>query len=116
MSNKIIVPQALATLSKYPNLSRLHLEKSNVEDDMLKMLSSLKNLEYLNLYGTKITDSGLKYIVPLKKLQVLYLWQTKATVGQADKLKVGNPALVINMGNDEKLQLGDSTEVTAKIK
>lgn len=98
LSSKIITPDALSALSKFPNLSRINLANSSIDDAMLKNLSTLKNMEYLNLYGTKITDSGLKNLASLKKLKSLYLWQTKATPEAAEGLKKKNPGLQISMG------------------
>jgi uncharacterized membrane protein/mono/diheme cytochrome c family protein len=99
LKGKIILPAALDSLQRFPNLSRLRLENTNVQDEMLKSLSRLKQLEYLNMYGTGITDSSLTYLGGLKNLTALYLWQTKVTEAGVAKLKSTNPALQISFGS-----------------
>ena len=101
LKGKIILPAALDSLQRFPNLSRLRLENTNIQDEMLKSLSALKQLEYLNLYGTGITDSGLKYLGGLKNLTALYLWQTKVTETEVAKLKSSNPAMQISFGSQQ---------------
>ncbi len=100
LANKKISENAINDLDKFPNLSRLYLQKTNVEDKMLQNLSKLNNLEYLNLYGTSITNSSLKHLEPLKNLKALYIWQTKITPEEINKFKAKHPKLIINVGEN----------------
>ena len=98
LKGKVLLPQALDSLATFPNLSRLHLGNTNVDDAMVQRLSALKNLEYLNLYGTQVSDEGLRHLAVLKNLTALYLWQTKVTPEEAERFKRASPAVQINFG------------------
>ena len=101
-----------STLAKLPNLSRLHLEQSAVQDDDLSNLSGLQHLEYLNLYGTEISDAGLAHLEGLSSLKTLYLWQSKVTEEGAEALVQKLPGLEINLGWDKTIKA--KTEVQAQ--
>ena len=107
LGGKFIAPEAMIKLGQFGNLTRLHLEKTNISNAMIKALIALKNLEYLNLYGTDITDDGVQYLDSLQNLKALYLWQTKVTENGINRLKAKNPNLFINDGLQAN-NLGDS--------
>ena len=87
-----------SVLASLPNLSKLHLEKTAIEDKDLIHLSGLNNLEYLNLYGTNITNEGIKNLENLTNLKSLYLWQTQVEKSAVESLKTKLPELTIDMG------------------
>ena len=92
----------LAPLAGMPRLTSLHLERTGITDAGLAHLVSLANLEYLNLFGTKVTDAGLETLKALPSLKRLYVWQTGVTAAGAQALAAALPALVVNMGTEQK--------------
>ncbi len=96
-----ITDAGLATLAKFTNLERLHLENTKVGDAGVASLAALKSLEYLNLYGTKVTDAGLAKLAGSKALKKLFVWQTGATKAGATALEAKIPGLVVNIGLSE---------------
>ncbi len=96
-----VTDAALETLSKFPNLERLHLENTKVGDAGIARLAGLKSLEYLNLYGTKVTDAGIAKLADDKALKKLFVWQTAVTQPAAKALEGKVPGLVVNVGLSE---------------
>lgn len=91
----------VATLAKFVNLERLHLENTKVTDVGIAQLAGLKNLDYLNLYGTKVTDAGIAKLEANKALKKLFVWQTGVTDKGAKALEAKTPGLVVNIGLSE---------------
>ena len=89
---------ALASIAGLKNLTRLHLENTDVTDKGLIHLKQLPYLEYLNLYGTRVTDSGIQELATLKNLKKLYLWQTDVTMAGIARLKESLPGLEVTRG------------------
>jgi hypothetical protein len=110
LNRKKVVPEAIAALSLFPNVSRLHLANTNIDDDMMKEIGGLKNLEYLNIYGTGVTDKGIASLHQLKELRSLYLWHTRVSAPAAKKLKTQLPLLMIHMGEMQPM-IGDSLKL-----
>ena len=96
-----VTDAGLATVAKFANLERLHLENTKVTDAGVAQLAGLKNLEYLNLYGTKVTDAGIAKLASATGLKKLFVWQTKVTKAGADALAAKIPGLVVNVGLTE---------------
>ena len=90
-----------ATLAKFTQLERLHLENTAVTDAGVAQLAGLKNLEYLNLYGAKVTDAGIAKLEAAKALKKLFVWQTSVTDKGAKALEAKIPGLVVNVGLSE---------------
>ncbi|MEM7658028.1 MAG: c-type cytochrome domain-containing protein [Bacteroidota bacterium] len=102
-------------LAQLPNLSRLHLELSQVQDADLVHLAKLEHLEYLNLYGTEISDEGLIHLEGMESLRSLYLWQSKASEEAAKALVEKLPELEINLGWDKTIRQGQEETQEAVI-
>ena len=81
-------------LPSYTQLTRLHLEKSNVTDAHLAQIAKLKKLKYLNLYSTKITDNVSK-LANIPNLESLYIYQTEITTNGIRSLTKANPKLKV---------------------
>lgn len=96
-----ITDAGLATIGKFANLERLHLENTKVTDAGVAQLAGLKNLEYLNLYGTKVTDTGIAKLATAAGLKKLFVWQTAVTQAGAKALEAKIPGLVVNVGLSE---------------
>ena len=96
-----VTDAGLASLAKFTNLERLHLENTKVSDTGIASLAGLKSLEYLNLYGTKTTDAGIAKLAADKALKKLFVWQTGVTQAGAKALEAKLPGLVVNVGLSE---------------
>ena len=90
------------SVGKFRNLTRLHLENTQITDGGLKHLKNLRYLEYVNLYQTQVGDEGIQQLSDLKNLKTLYVWQTQVTAEGAAKLKKLLPGLQIHLGWDNK--------------
>lgn len=99
INNATIADDAVPSLSKLSNLTRLNLSNTNINDKALEKISSLKNLQHLNLVGTKVTAQGILQLQKLKKLNSLYLYQTKVNRQDFTKLKAAFPKTEIDSGN-----------------
>jgi uncharacterized membrane protein len=98
VSGTCITDAGLATIARFPNLTRLHLNLTRVSDAGLKQLTGLQHLEYLNLYGTRVTDAGLEVLAGLAKLRTLYVWQTAVSESGLERLKSKLPRLEADAG------------------
>jgi hypothetical protein len=96
-----ITDASAASLAKFANLERLHLENTKISDASLEKLGSLQKLEYLNLYGTKTTDGGIAKLAAAKALKKLFVWQTGVTKAGATALESKVPGLQVNVGLSE---------------
>ena len=68
-----------AALGSFANLTRLHLEQTNVEDRHLEALRGAVHLRYVNLYGTDVGDDGPAHLSSLPALEDIYVWQSQVT-------------------------------------
>ena len=93
-----ITDEALATISKFENLTRLQLEKTAVSDKGVAALSNLKHLEALNLYGTNVTNACLPDIQKMEGLKRVYLWGTKVNADDAKAIEENNETLNVIIG------------------
>jgi len=98
LNNRDLTDSAWAYLEQLPNLTRVHLQQSNVADEHLAHLKKHKYMTYLNLYNTAVTDSGMKHLMNLKSLNALYLWGTDVTKKKAEQLRKKIPNLSVNRG------------------
>jgi len=96
-----ITDKQLHVLKSFPQLQRLHLERTPVGDAGLPALAACANLEYLNLTGTAVTDAGLSALKPLKAVREIYLWQSKVTPAGAEALRKLLPEATITLGPDD---------------
>lgn len=105
--SKWVIPN----ISAFKNITRLHLDATNITDTALIHISKLNNLKYLNLYGTEITNRGVEHLKNMKNLKSLYLWKTNVTPEKIKELQDGNPDLYINAGtNKNNLKSSNSTK------
>lgn len=85
----------LGRIGKFPNLTRLELEKTDISDKGVALLAPLKHLEVLNLYNTRITDAGLAEIEKINGLKRVYLWGTGVTAEMTQRAQEKNENLEI---------------------
>jgi uncharacterized membrane protein len=87
-----------AALSTMPNLTRLELQGSNVEDHDIVHLTHLTSLIFLNLHDTRVSDSGLAHLQKLDSLESLFLWRTRTTSPGIQTLKAELPEANVDTG------------------
>lgn len=80
------------------NLTKLHLDRTGVDDASLKHLRSLEHLFYLNLVGTKVTARGVESLARLPRLKKIFLYQTGVTQGDSAALQTKLPLVQIDLG------------------
>jgi YHS domain-containing protein/uncharacterized membrane protein/mono/diheme cytochrome c family protein len=78
-----VTADGLRHLARFPNLTRLYLQRTAITDLSLAHLAGLQQLEYLNLHGTPISSAGLEHLKGLPRLRQLYLWQTQVNGSEA---------------------------------
>ena len=98
MSGVELENEHLEIIGQLPNITKLKLDRTKVNDEGIKYLQQLESLEYLNLYGTDISDASLPALKNMKSLKRLYLWQTKVSQEAAQAVMDENPELEINLG------------------
>ena len=77
----------LNKLLELPQLRKLYLISTNIENESLEYIENLSNLEELNLSYTQIDDDGLPHLYNLSSLKYLDLSGTKVTRQEIDNLK-----------------------------
>ena len=82
--------EAVVYLQEFPELRRLHLERSAISDAALQPISKLKKLEALFLDQTAVTDQGIQQLSTLESLQQLSLVESQ--VGDAALPTIGELA------------------------
>ncbi len=90
-----ISDEALRTVGRLSELTRLHLENTGITDAGLPHLRQLDRLEYLNLYGTQVSDEGLQILSEMPNLRRVYLWQTKVTDAGLARLQAALPTAMV---------------------
>jgi Leucine-rich repeat (LRR) protein len=68
----------LITLKNYPQLTRLKLNWTNLNDQGLAVVAQLSQLEELQIAGNKITHVGLAHLTHLTQLHLLILKENPA--------------------------------------
>jgi mono/diheme cytochrome c family protein len=86
-SNAQLTPEALAFANSLDLLLVLHLERTNLDDTLLKQLNSATRLEYLNLHSTQVSDASVAVLKKLPALRKLYLWNTKMSPEAVQRLE-----------------------------
>lgn len=116
-------------------LVELNLSKMPVKDDDLKVLARMQNLRHLNLSGTEVTGSFLAYIKDLPhlksvslantrlrspdlevlaRLRTVYLWESGFTEEEMERLKVLNPAIQLDRGQQENERIAINPPETSE--
>jgi uncharacterized membrane protein len=89
---------ALASLTRYANLTKLHLNGTSVSDVDLQALTVLRKLEYLNLSSTPVTDAAVERLASIKPLRRVYIWDSAITTQGVARLRAARPDLEIDAG------------------
>lgn len=69
----------LACLKDLPDLERLYLAGTALNDEGLSHVAQAENIRRLSLWRTKITDAGLPHLAHLHKLEVVDIHATQLT-------------------------------------
>jgi uncharacterized membrane protein len=93
-----LTPGELAVLTDMPYLTRLELQRSNVQDGDLAYVAKVPHLAVVNLYGTRIGDPGLEHLHDLSSLEQLYLWETEVSAAGVEALHQALPQARIDRG------------------
>jgi|GEM_PF-629904 len=88
----------LAFFAGCSNVTKLHLDRTGVDDTFLRHLWSLEHLVYLNLVGTKVTAQGVESLVRLPRLKKIFLYQTGVAPGDSATLQTKLPLVQIDWG------------------
>ncbi len=117
LHNTNITDEALTSIARLTNLTKLDLSNTFITDKGLPQLSSDSNLQYLNLVGTKITGAGITQLKGLNKLQTLYLYKTGVTAKDRLTVKEAFPKTVIDTGGYiVPLLIWDTTVIKEPVK
>ena len=91
--------QTLALAAKMPNLERLDLRASPVDDGALAGLRNHAHLEQLVLVRSKVSDASVDTLLALPALKRVYLWQSGITKDGVARLSGQRPKLVVDAGD-----------------
>ena len=91
--------QTLALAAKMPNLERLDLRASPVDDGALAGLRNHAHLEQLVLVRSKLSDASVETLLALPALKRVYLWQSGVTPEGIAKLSAARPKLTVDAGD-----------------
>lgn len=104
-----ISDDALQTLAKMTNLTRLSLNNTPIED--ISALANLKELRYLSLVGTKVTTQSLNPLQQLLHLQQLYLFNTSITQKDSITIQALLPQTTLDFGHYQVATLVSDTTI-----
>ncbi len=111
-SDATLPPAVWPVLEKLENISRLHLNGTNISDANLSAVAKLKHLHYLNLNHTDITANGLTALSQLPHLDRLFLFKTKVLAKdwqglqlQFKKVKIDSGGYVLPWLNTDTARL-----------
>ncbi len=102
---------AWKTIAECKALTRLSIERSNINDTTVALLSALQQLQYLNVVGTKLTIAGVQQLKTLPVLTDLYLGQTAINRSDFAALQKLFPKTVIDSGNYTVSTLATDTQL-----
>ncbi|MAE47320.1 MAG: hypothetical protein CMJ86_10565 [Planctomycetes bacterium] len=98
LSGTGVTDVGLAKLSRFTQLRRLNLARTQISAKGLAHLADLKELVVLNLYGSTVGDAAIEAIAALPALQRLYLWDSAFSPEGCSRLAVLRPGLMIDRG------------------
>jgi uncharacterized membrane protein/mono/diheme cytochrome c family protein len=101
--------QHLKQLIQLPNLTKLWLLGSRVNDEGLSNFVPNKNLRYLNLTGLKITKSGVESVLKKSNLNRLFIYQTNISSDEVVLLSGQFKSVLIEGGGYKVLTLETDT-------
>jgi len=91
--------QTLALAARMPNLERLDLRASPVDDGALAGLREHAQLGELVLVRSKLSDASVETLLALPALKRVYLWQSGITPEGIARLAAERPKLVVDAGD-----------------
>lgn len=98
LSGTSLNDSTLALISDLKNLTRLHLDHTDISDQSLVYLQKLERLVFLNLVGTKVTAQGVGTLSSLPNLRKLFVYQTLVTPADSTFLRTKLPRVQIDWG------------------
>ncbi len=98
LSGTALNDSALALISTFKNLTKLHLDHTAADDASLVFLQKMERLVYLNLVGTKVTARGVDTLNGLPNLRQLYLYQSGVKPEDLPSLRAQFPRVQIDTG------------------
>jgi len=91
--------QTLALAARMPNLERLDLRASPVDDGALAGLREHAHLGELVLVRSKLSDASVETLLALPALKRVYLWQSGITPEGIARLSGERPKLIVDAGD-----------------
>jgi len=91
--------QTLALAAKMPELEKLDLRATPVDDAALGQLGKHAHLGELVLVRSKLSDASVDTLLALPALQHVYLWQSGITPAGFARLTVEKPKLEVDAGD-----------------
>jgi hypothetical protein len=91
LTGTAITDAGIAAFKTFAQLTRLHLDRTQIEGHTLGELSALKNLAYLNLCATQVTDDTLASLGAVNSLRQLYVFGSRVTRTGVAELKTRLP-------------------------
>lgn len=85
-----VTSDIFGSIPSLPNLNRVELRSTDVDDSGLERLAGMKEVTLLNLANTKLSDAGLRHVSNLPKLRTLVLGST--AIGSEGVHHIGNMA------------------------
>jgi mono/diheme cytochrome c family protein len=98
VQNTTLNDEHLAIIARCKNLTRVHLNKTQITSAGLASLAHCSELVYVNLIGTAVDDSGLMLLAPLKKLERIYSKDSHITASGIQKFQAENPRVRVISG------------------
>ena len=92
--------RTLALCARMPQLERLDLRATPVDDAALAALRGHAKLEQLVLARTKAGDASVETLLALPALQRVYLWQSAVGADARAQLVAARPKLVVDAGDE----------------
>jgi len=98
LDNMPVTDAELSTVSKFSNLEKIILNKSNITNKGLAELAKLKNLQTLSVAGTKINKEAASIFGGFEYLKVVFIWNTDIKSSDSLVLKNANKKINFNTG------------------
>jgi hypothetical protein len=94
----------LKSIGQMPNLRKLNLNYTDINDAGLVYLNGISKLQDVSLSGTAITEKGLEQLARLPSLRIVYIWDTKIDSGYVTALQNRFKNVRVEMGYQEGRQ------------
>ncbi|TCI01070.1 hypothetical protein EZV61_19330 [Corallincola luteus] len=73
-------------ITAYPEIDGLHIMRSTLKDEDVRLLTCFVNLDHLRLRGIQFSDVVIEYVAELKKLRNLDIFETSISESGVSKL------------------------------